>query len=112
MSVVNHGRHTAAIEGDFVVFIIGMRFNKLCKVSRWWPVAVAMPRMLKKLASDPDLGLLGTRSAIGGRTTTMIQYWRSFEDLERFSRSPDQPHLEPWRAYNRKIAASGDVGRS
>jgi hypothetical protein len=73
-------------------------------------VFVAMPRMMRVLAADPGRGLLGSRMAIGGRTTTMIQYWRSFEDLERFARDPDDPHLEPWRRFNRKVGASGDVG--
>lgn len=39
-----------------------------------------------------------------------VQYWRSFEDLARFARDRDDPHLEPWRQFNRRIAASGDVG--
>jgi hypothetical protein len=45
-----------------------------------------------------------------GRTVTMIQYWRSFEQLEQFARNADDPHLEPWRRYNRMIAKTGDVG--
>ena len=42
-------RMTADIEGDFVVFLIGMRINKPWKVHKWWPVFSAMPRMLKEL---------------------------------------------------------------
>ena len=110
MSVVNHGRHTAAIEGDFVVFIIGMRFNKLWKVHRWMPVFVAMPKMLRVLQKNPDRGLLNARLSWAGRTITTIQYWRSFEHLERFARDANDPHLEPWRKFNVKIGASGDVG--
>ena len=40
----------------------------------------------------------------------VIQYWRSFEDLERFARNTDDPHLEPWRRFNRLVGKSGDVG--
>jgi hypothetical protein len=40
----------------------------------------------------------------------MIQYWRSFEHLERFARDQDDPHLQPWRDFNRKVGTSGDVG--
>ena len=39
-----------------------------------------------------------------------VQYWRSFEDLERFARNTDDPHLEPWRRFNQKIGNTGDVG--
>ncbi len=38
------GRHEANIEGDFVVFLIGMRINKPWKIHRWWPVLRAMPQ--------------------------------------------------------------------
>ena len=40
---IENGRHTADIQGDFVVFLIGMRFNRLLKVHKWWPVFAAMP---------------------------------------------------------------------
>ena len=35
MAKVHPGRYTATIDGEFVVFIIGMRFNKLWKVHQW-----------------------------------------------------------------------------
>jgi Domain of unknown function (DUF4188) len=110
MSKVHKGRYTAAVDGEFVVFLIGMRFNKLWKVHRWMPVFVAMPRMLRVLMKHPDRGLLNARLSIGGRTITSIQYWRSFEHLERFARDANDPHLEPWRRFNKKVGASGDVG--
>ena len=34
-------RVCAEIEGDFVVFLIGMRINKLWKVWQWLPVVAA-----------------------------------------------------------------------
>ena len=40
----------------------------------------------------------------------MVQYWRSFADLDRFARDRELPHLEPWREFNRAVRASGDVG--
>jgi Domain of unknown function (DUF4188) len=110
MSKVQPGRFTAEIDGEFVVFIIGMRFNKLWKVHQWWPVFVAMPRMIKDLMQHPEKGLLSLRGAWSGRTVTIIQYWRSFEQLEAFARNQDDPHWEPWRAFNRKVGKSGDVG--
>jgi len=53
---VHEGRYAARIEGDFVVFLIGMRFNKLWKVRAWWPVVTAMPKMLRELEAHPELG--------------------------------------------------------
>ena len=110
MTTIHKGRHSAQLDGDFVVFIIGMRFNKLRKPRSWLPVFTAMPKMLRVLAEHPEKGLLSTRFARSGRTITLVQYWRSFEDLERFARDADDPHLEPWRRFNQRVGASGDVG--
>jgi hypothetical protein len=106
---VQRGRYTADIDGDFVVFLIGMRFNKPWKPRQWWPVATAMPRMLRALDEHPELGCLGYHQWVG-RTTILVQYWRSFDDLDRFARDKDLPHLEPWRRFNRAVRDSGDVG--
>jgi len=106
---VNAGRYTADVEGDFVVFLIGMRFNKPFKVHKWWPVASAMPKMLRVLDQHPELGCLGYQQWIG-RTTVLVQYWRDFESLDRFARDKDLPHLAPWRRFNRAVRDSGDVG--
>lgn len=106
---VHKGRFSAAFDSDFVVFLIGMRFNKPWKVWRWLPVARAMPAMLNVLAKHPELGCLGSHQWIG-RTTILVQYWRSFEHLERFARADDLPHLEAWRRFNRAVSSSGDVG--
>ncbi len=63
MAKVHKGRFTAEVDGDVVVFVIGMRFNKLWKVHKWMPVFVAMPKMLRVLLSDPSKGLLGAHHA-------------------------------------------------
>ena len=94
---------------DFVVFLVGMRVNRPSKIHKWLPVFSAMPRMLRWLDQHPDAGLLGWHNAwIKG--PAVVQYWRSFEDLDRFARGPDQPHLQAWSAFNKAIRASGDVG--
>ena len=49
MAEIIDRRISAKIDGDFVVFLIGMRINKLWKIWQWLPVALAMPRMLKEL---------------------------------------------------------------
>lgn len=103
------GRFTADIDGGFVVFLIGMRINRPWRVTKWLPTFLAMGRMLTRLGSAPELGLLGTRFALTP-SPMLIQYWRSFEDLDRFARGPTEPHLEPWRRYVREVGSSGDVG--
>jgi hypothetical protein len=37
MATIHPGRYTAEIEGDFVVFLIGMRLNRPWKVHQWLP---------------------------------------------------------------------------
>ena len=39
-------RLTATLDGDFVVFLIGLRINKPLHIHKWLPVVQAMPRML------------------------------------------------------------------
>jgi hypothetical protein len=39
-----------------------------------------------------------------------VQYWRSFEDLERFARQSSDPHLGPWKRYNQAVGTDGSVG--
>ncbi|GAA3295697.1 hypothetical protein GCM10020295_23500 [Streptomyces cinereospinus] len=59
------GRMTADAHGDVVVFLIGMRFNSLLAVRSWWPVARAMPRMLRELSRERGQGLLGVQALLG-----------------------------------------------
>jgi len=106
---IHPGRYTADMPDDFVVFLIGMRFNRPWKIHKWLPVATVMPRMLEVLDQHPELGCLGYHQWVG-RTTALVQYWRDFDSLDRFARDRDLPHLEPWRRFNRAIRASGDVG--
>lgn len=103
------GRFSADVEGDFVVFLIGMRINRPGKIHKWLPISSAFRRMLQALDSHPELGCLGHLDWFG-RTTISVQYWRDFESLERFARDSTLPHVEPWRRFNRAVGKSGDVG--
>jgi len=106
MAKVHAQRMAAEIEGEFVVFLIGMRVNKLWKVHKWWPVFMAMPRMLKELSNDPTSGFLGYQQSL----TTIVQYWRSFEHLEAYARNHDQAHWPAWVAFKKVGGSRGDVG--
>jgi hypothetical protein len=110
MADVIPGRQTATVDDDIVVFLIGMRFNRILRPGTWLPVVRAMPRMLRELSAHPELGLLGHRTYWSGRTTLSVQYWRSFDHLTAYARSTDHEHLPAWREFNRAIRASGDVG--
>jgi len=100
-------RVMAEIDGDFVVFLVGMRVNRWWKVHKWWPVAQAMSRMVRELAGHPECGCLSSELRFG----VTIQYWRSFEHLEAYARSPSHLHWPAWTDFNRRVrASSGDVG--
>lgn len=103
-------RVCAQVDGEFVVFLIGMRINKPWKFWKWAPVAAAMPRMLIELAKRPDLGLLHARSHFGLRNVMVVQYWRSFDHLEAYAKSTQAAHLPAWRAFNQSVGSNGDVG--
>ena len=47
-------RMTARMDGDFVVFLIGMRINKPLAVHKYLPVLNAMPKMLTELYTKPE----------------------------------------------------------
>ena len=107
MATLNNGRMTVEIDGPFVVFLIGMRLNKPWKIHKWLPVVMAMPRMLKELSKRPDAGCLGYEQYLG----VIVQYWRSFEHLERYARDHDAAHWPAWVAFNKQVGvAGGDVG--
>jgi hypothetical protein len=107
MATVIDKRVSAELDGSFVVFLIGMRVNKPWKIHKWLPVFFAMPRMLKELEKRPDSGFLGH----SGAGLTLIQYWRSFEQLEAYARSHDGQHWPAWVAFNKSVGGSrGDVG--
>ena len=51
-------RMTVEIDGEFVVFIIGMRINKPWKINKWLPVFLAMPRIVRELKAHRDLPII------------------------------------------------------
>ena len=108
--MVYKGRYTAEVSEPIVVFLIGARINRLLSFRKWWWVAMAMPRMMRKLAEVPELGLIHAESFSRGRTTLMVQYWRSFDHLERFAKDRELPHLQPWRRLNKQMRETDAVG--
>ena len=102
-------RLTAKFDGSFVVFMIGMRINKPWKVHKWLPVATAMPRMIGELYRQPELGFVHAEAWFS-RTTIMVQYWRSMDQLLAYAKNRNSEHLPAWQAFNRNIGTDGSVG--
>jgi hypothetical protein len=110
MTKVSAERCTAEIDGDFVVFLIGIRINRFWKPHKWFPAFAAMPRMLAELGRNPDLGLLHARTHFGFPNIMVVQYWRSFAHLHRYATHQDHAHLPAWTAFNQAVGSNGDVG--
>lgn len=106
MNQISSERLTVEIEGNFVVFLIGMRINKPWRVHQWWPVAMATPRS-KEFARDRLADKLGGQAVEPGtcpsrhclirfRTrTSAIGQFRPFErpacSLPRITHDPVDP---------------------
>jgi hypothetical protein len=110
MAKVTNGRMTADLDGDFVVFLIGMRVNKPWKLHKWLPVFRAMTPMIRTLMTRKELGLLSFSGWVSPTGPLLVQYWRSVEHLNRFASDSSLPHHAAWRAFNRKVGTDGDVG--
>lgn len=110
MAKIYTQRLTAEVEGDFVVFLIGARFNKPWKLIKNFWFVKSMPKMLSELEKHPEMGLLGYRQHFSPTGVMVLQYWRSFEHLEAYSRNKDAAHFPNWVKFNKKIGSNGDIG--
>ena len=107
--MINRERLSASLEGEFVVFLIGMRINSPLKIHKWLPVARAMPRMIRELIQHPELGFIHSEMWFS-RTLIMVQYWRSMGQLMSYAKDRQAEHLPAWRAFNRAVGTDGSVG--
>ncbi len=107
---VRSGRWRAEFPQGTVIFLIGMRINSIRSPRDWLPVFVAMPKMLRKLFENPELGLLGARTWMSWRLVMVQQYWASMDQLMSYAAERDAQHLPAWRAFNRRARASSSVG--
>ena len=110
MAQIAGRRMTAEVDGDFVVFLIGARPNNKLHLLRTLldlgGRRRGMKAMLDYLVAHPEKGLLGYEMGL----PTIVQYWRSFEALEAFAKDSDDPHLEVWRNYWRRVGKSDRTG--
>jgi hypothetical protein len=110
MGEVIRERVCAEVEDQVVVFLIGMRINKVWKVWKWLPVFLAMPKMIRELYEHPELGMLAARGHFGLRNISVLQYWKSAKHLIDYAHAKNQVHLPAWQAFNQRIGSNGDVG--
>jgi hypothetical protein len=109
MAEIAGRRMAGEIDGDFVVFLIGARPNSKLRLPQVFldlGGRRGMKHMLDYLMSTPDKGLLGYEMGF----PTIVQYWRSFEHLEAFAKSTDDPHLAVWHQYWRRVGKSTRTG--
>lgn len=99
---------TARSNEETVVFIIGVRINKWPSIHRWLPVVRAMTPMIKELYANKELGFLSMEMSCTLRSITLIQYWRSFDDLMSYAKG--EKHMKAWRHFYQRAAASQAVG--
>lgn len=109
--VLNY-RYTAEMQEPFVLFLIGTRVNKLRYFPKWGWVSQAFGNMTSVLRQHPEKGFLSGETFVRffPLEVVMISYWRSFDDLERFARDQNDPHLAPWRDFYRRIGTDGSIG--
>ena len=110
MGQIAPGRFHARTDEPLVVFVIGMRVNNLLAVWKWLLTMRAMPPMLKELYQHPEKSFLGAAFFFHLREPVTLQYRRSFEDLEKFARNPDDPHVPARQRFNRTVGSDGSVG--
>ena len=104
------GRHQADLDGQVVVFPIGMKINRLWAVHRWLRPTVDTARMWWHLQRNRPQGYLGGYLFVYARGVGMMQYWRDFDALEAFSRDDSQPHLKAWRQLVHQTADDQTFG--
>ncbi len=111
MATIYPGRYSSRIDGPFVVFLIGMRINRLLAPHKWLPTLRAMPPMIRELYANPSLGFLSAEYYLAWRGVTLIQYWRSFDQLLDYAQARDAQHLPAWKAFNQSAGnADASVG--
>ncbi len=83
-------------------------------VKRWtaWPYARRLGRAIERaavVAKQNDAGLLHAEPfAMGRGHFGVLQYWRSFDDLDAWSHRP--PHVEWWREAVDRMRRKEDFG--
>ena len=108
MTLTINRRVSGEIEGEFVLFLIGVRLNKPWKLN-WLPLLGQCRVCARNSTKSPNLGMMHYRVHFGFPNTMVVQYWRSFEQLTAYAQDRIQLHLPAWSAFNKAISNNGDV---
>ena len=108
-------KFTARFDGDFVVFLIGARPNRANPFNKGTAaVGKAFQSMVEELENDDSLGYLGGDSYVGVNTrksaTMMVQYWRSYEALQKWTYTRMGAHMKTVEQYMKEDRFDGTNG--
>jgi hypothetical protein len=106
MANIGWGRHTVHLDAPCVVFLIGMRVNRLTAVGQWAPIARSMGRMIAEVAQDKDSGFLHAQTWLSWRNVLVQQYWRSTDDLIRYASDANRQHRPAWTDFYRQVGVA------
>ncbi|WP_231855435.1 DUF4188 domain-containing protein [Tsukamurella pseudospumae] len=110
---MKHDIKTDAHDGDVIVFLIGMQPRPTWNLGQAVFLTRSMFGMQRELKRDRRrggaIGFLGGYNAFTTTGPMAVQYWRSFEDLERYARSTDFRHRPAWLKF---YAMTHQDGRS
>ena len=103
-------RMAPKVDREFVLFLIGMRINKFHKIGKWLPIFASMPKMIRELEGQKDLGLMHARFHPGLRNFFLVQYWESWDKLMTYAHDSDRNHRPAWTEFFKTVGTNGDVG--
>ncbi len=114
--MAEHQSHTHGHNGDLAVFLIGLRVNRPWRPDLWMPTFAAMGPMITELytakaaaerGEGPHPGFLSHRTLVALGGPTLVQYWRSVEDIYAYAHAPERHHRPAWLDFYRRSKGSG-----
>lgn len=118
--MATHHSHTHDHDGELAVFLIGLRVRRPWRPDLWLPPFIAMQPMITELynakaaaerGEGAHPGFLSHRMLVGGGGPTLVQYWRSPEDIYTYAHDPARAHRAAWLDfYRRGQGSAGAVG--
>ncbi|WP_393916324.1 monooxygenase family protein [Halostreptopolyspora alba] len=107
MTEIASGTTTTEPRETLTLFLLGFRANALLRPRRWWWLTTAFREMEAELLAAPERGLLHSRTLVGARGLTSVQYWRSTEELMRYAH--ESGHARAWREFYRRRDGSAGI---
>src|SRR5947209_2002630 len=104
------GRWTGQCDRDYVLFICGARLNRPWKVRPLFRAVLYAYKMRTWLLRNPQHGMIHAERGIVHGCPVVISYWRSFDELEAFSRDSNLLHVPAWKWYMSTVHKTGDFG--